>query len=72
MITSDDLLKAVEEVTATTDETDLSEFVDITPEALDEFLAQASTPLSEENATFMATGIIVALRAVKNNAENSD
>ncbi len=70
-ITAGELLKAIEEVKETTDDVDLFEFASISEDALNELISKASTPLSEEEATYLSTGIIIALRAVKNRA-NSD
>lgn len=70
-MTVDELLVAIEEINATDEETDLEKFAGITVDSLGELLKRASTPLSEDEATYMFTGILVALRAVKNR-ENSD
>lgn len=71
MYTSNDLLEAVKDVNSTTDDTDLEEFAGLAPGTLEEFINAAVVPMSEDEATFMLTGVIVALRAVKNGS-NSD
>lgn len=72
MITSDDLLQAIADVNATTEDTNLYEFAGIEDDAIEKLMEKATGPMSIEDQTLMATGIVVALRAVKNRGENPD